>query len=174
MSESPGLTPDPLPETLARFTPAGIDRDALLFRAGQAAARPPRGWKIAAGVLAVSQAVTLALLIARTPTPVADVTSRFAAPAPPPLGTEPGAEPAPAPHPAPAPWREPPAAAEPDESDAPPPPPVALKGFQPHSYGAFLSATAPERLPPLVTRSRTGPDLPPISVRSWERVRVEE
>jgi hypothetical protein len=56
------MSRDPL-DKLARFTPAagGLDRDELLFRAGRASARTPRGWKVAAGVLATTQAATLAL-----------------------------------------------------------------------------------------------------------------
>ena len=53
--------PDPVTDRLARFTPnaAGLDRDALLFAAGRRSARGSRLWPVAAGLLAVSQAVTL-------------------------------------------------------------------------------------------------------------------
>ena len=55
--------PDPVTDRLARFTPAaGLDRDALLFEAGRQSARPSRLWPLAAGLLAVSQAVTLVVL----------------------------------------------------------------------------------------------------------------
>ena len=51
-------------ERLSRFTPdgTGLDRDALLFAAGRASARPNRGWMAVAGALAASNAVMLALL----------------------------------------------------------------------------------------------------------------
>jgi hypothetical protein len=60
--------PDPLTDALARFTPApALDRDALLFEAGRRSARPSRRWPAVAGLLAVSQAVTLVALWPRTP-----------------------------------------------------------------------------------------------------------
>lgn len=174
MSERSPLTPDPVADALARFTPVGVDRDELMFRAGQAAVRPPRGWKVATGLLAVSQAVTLGFLLARGPAPTVSV----AVPPPPPASVEvpppppsPVPEVAPPPRPAPKPWRDPPPA-DPDGYDRPPA--VAGGGrFLPYSYGALMSAAA-DRAPPPPARSATGPDLPPISVRSWERVRVEE
>lgn len=56
---------------LARFTPAAVDRDAMLFAAGRASVRPSRSWKWATAVLAVSQAVTLAVwLWPAAPVPV--------------------------------------------------------------------------------------------------------
>lgn len=46
---------------LTRFTPtAGFDRDELLFRAGRASAPSTRWWRVAAGLLAVTQVGTLA------------------------------------------------------------------------------------------------------------------
>ena len=65
---------EPLVERLSRFTPdsTGLDRDALLFAAGRASARPNRRWLALAGTLAASQVLTLALLWPRgiAPTPV--------------------------------------------------------------------------------------------------------
>jgi hypothetical protein len=57
------------PERLSRFTPdgAGLDRDALLFAAGRASARPGRSWMALAGALAASQVLTLVFLWPRTP-----------------------------------------------------------------------------------------------------------
>jgi len=57
-------------ERLSRFTadPGGLDRDALLFAAGRASARPNRGWMTLASILASTQALSLALLWPR-PTP---------------------------------------------------------------------------------------------------------
>jgi len=63
--------PGPLEDRLSRFTPSpgGLDRDGLLFAAGRASARPGRKWPTVAALLALSQALTLALLVAGTPTP---------------------------------------------------------------------------------------------------------
>ena len=63
--------PGPLEDSLSRFTPSpgGLDRDALLFAAGRASARPGRKWPTVAALLALSQALTLALLVAGTPPP---------------------------------------------------------------------------------------------------------
>jgi hypothetical protein len=62
---------EPSVERLSRFTPdpGGLDRDALLFAAGRASARPNRALVALAGVLAVTQALTLALLLWPHPTP---------------------------------------------------------------------------------------------------------
>jgi hypothetical protein len=78
-----------LPERLSRFTPdpGGLDRDALLFAAGRAAARPARAWVVLSAVLALSQALTLVLLWPRAQPPQA-------APSAPPV-TAPAAEPTP-------------------------------------------------------------------------------
>jgi hypothetical protein len=55
---------EPFAERLSRFTPdgSGLDRDALLFAAGRASVRPAGRWKVAAGVLAASQLLTILLL----------------------------------------------------------------------------------------------------------------
>lgn len=81
--------PNDLIDTLARFTPAaGLNRDELLFRAGRASAPSARWWKRATAAIAVTQAVTLALLL-RPPEPQPVAAPPAAAPAPP------DAEPAP-------------------------------------------------------------------------------
>lgn len=57
--------PESLAERLSRFTPdgSGLDRDALLFAAGQASVRrPARTWGVLVGALAASQLLTLVLL----------------------------------------------------------------------------------------------------------------
>ena len=61
----------PVDELLSRFTPdgSGLDRDALLFAAGRASARPNRRWVVLAACLAVSQVVTLAALWPRPASP---------------------------------------------------------------------------------------------------------
>ncbi len=89
---------DPVARTLARFTPAptGLDRDELLFRAGRASAGRARGWKLAAGLLAVTQAVTLTALLRRDGLPTAQPLTPppVAAPEPPPAEESPPADPA--------------------------------------------------------------------------------
>src|SRR5258708_51910 len=62
---------DSFAEQLKRFTPdrGGLDRDALLFSAGRAAARPNRRWMALAGALAACQLVSLGLLWSRTSGP---------------------------------------------------------------------------------------------------------
>ncbi len=64
---------EPIIERLSRFTAdgSGLDRDALLFAAGRASARPNRGWMLAAGALVVCQLLTLTLLWPRPVTPLA-------------------------------------------------------------------------------------------------------
>ncbi|HEY7154727.1 MAG TPA: hypothetical protein VH575_12265 [Gemmataceae bacterium] len=60
---------EPLAERLSRFTPdgMGLDRDALLFAAGRASARPSRRWQALAAALAASQLLTLVCLWPHTP-----------------------------------------------------------------------------------------------------------
>lgn len=59
------MTPDPVFDKLARFSPnaGGLDRASVLFAAGRASARTGRVWPVLAGILAVSQTITLALLL---------------------------------------------------------------------------------------------------------------
>ena len=56
--------PEPFIEHLSRFTPdAGtLDRDALLFEAGRASARPNRSWMGLSAILAGTQLFALVLL----------------------------------------------------------------------------------------------------------------
>jgi hypothetical protein len=63
---------EPLAERLSRFTPnaTSLDRDTLLFAAGRASVRPSRRWQALAGVLAVSQLLTLVCLWPRTAPPL--------------------------------------------------------------------------------------------------------
>ena len=89
---------EPLAERLSRFTPdAGeLDRDALLFAAGRASARPGRRWKAVAGALAASQLLTLLFLWPRTPHQGADAprsplaSTPSVAVEPPPAPSDPG------------------------------------------------------------------------------------
>jgi hypothetical protein len=64
LAETAGLA-----EKLGRFTPdtSGLDRDALLFQAGQASVHPRRLWPMLAGFLALSQAATLLFFLTREP-----------------------------------------------------------------------------------------------------------
>ncbi len=64
---------EPIIERLSRFTldGSGLDRDAILYAAGRASARPNRNWMALAGSLAVCQVVTLAILWPR-PVPAVD------------------------------------------------------------------------------------------------------
>jgi hypothetical protein len=76
---------EPLAESLSRFTPdsGGLDRDTLLFAAGQASARrSTKSWGVLVGVLSACQLLTLVLLwpesklptriVVNGPTPVVD------------------------------------------------------------------------------------------------------
>jgi hypothetical protein len=62
----------PLSERLSQFTPdgSGLDRDALLFAAGRASARPNRGWMVVAGALAACQLLTLTVVWPKNPAPI--------------------------------------------------------------------------------------------------------
>jgi hypothetical protein len=63
-------------EQLSRFTPepGGLDRDALLFAAGQASVRRPmQTWGVAVGALAACQLLTLFLLWPESKSPVGTV-----------------------------------------------------------------------------------------------------
>lgn len=68
------MSDDPFLERLSGFTPdaAGLDRDALLFAAGRASARPSRRWQALAGTLAACQLLTLGLLLWPRPAPPTD------------------------------------------------------------------------------------------------------
>jgi hypothetical protein len=80
-------------DRLIAFTPdpGGLDRDAILFAAGRQSARGSQWWRALAGVLAVTQAVTLFVL---WPTPQSLVES---------VCTPPVVAPVPAPDPPPPP-----------------------------------------------------------------------
>src|SRR5262245_15829261 len=89
--------PDPVTDRLARFTPdaGGLDRDALIFAAGQRAGRGGWLWPAAAALLAVSQAVTLIVLWPHEPSgpSIAPTSAREAPPgefAVPPASPDPG------------------------------------------------------------------------------------
>lgn len=60
---------EPILKVLGQFTPdqGKLDRDALLFAAGKASAKPNRPWINLVGVLLVSQILTLVLLWPTSP-----------------------------------------------------------------------------------------------------------
>jgi hypothetical protein len=68
---------EPILERLSRFTPnaGALDRDALLFAAGRSSARPNRGWKAMATLLASTQALTLIVLWPRPMPPERGLTA---------------------------------------------------------------------------------------------------
>jgi len=88
---------EPLAERLSRFTPdgGGLDRDALLFAAGRASARPGRRWQALAGILAATQLTMLVFFLwPRVPNQGADAPRSPFAPAPPVAVGKPSAAPA--------------------------------------------------------------------------------
>jgi hypothetical protein len=68
---------EPFLERMSRFTPyAGrLDHDALLFAAGRGSARPNRGWKTLATILASTQALSLGLLWPRPTRSISGLTA---------------------------------------------------------------------------------------------------
>jgi hypothetical protein len=82
---------EPVVERLSRFTPdaGGLDRDALLFAAGRASARPNRIWIALAAALAVSQALTLTLWWLQPAPPVAHLPVPAPSQSAPPMPPEP-------------------------------------------------------------------------------------
>ena len=73
------MTPDPVFDKLARFTPdaGGLDPAEVLYRAGRASARTPLAWKLAVAVLLASNAVfflnrTKPAEVVLVPVPVAE------------------------------------------------------------------------------------------------------
>lgn len=75
--------PDPLTRTLSRFTPeVGVDRDALMYQAGRASVPSPARWKGLAAVLALGQALTLLMLLARPDEPDARAPDPIFVPSP--------------------------------------------------------------------------------------------
>jgi hypothetical protein len=72
-------------DRLTRFTPDSgkLNRDELLFEAGRRSARPNQAWKTAASVLAVTQCLSLVLLLpASRPMPSVHSVVHNDAPAP--------------------------------------------------------------------------------------------
>lgn len=82
---------EPLAERLSRFTPeaGGLGRDALLFAAGRASARPNRRWVALAAALTASQVLTFVSLWPPAKTPAPAPPAAFALPGPPDAPTPP-------------------------------------------------------------------------------------
>ncbi len=55
-----------LTKKLSQFTPVHLDRDAILFAAGRASARPKRIWKWTTLVLLITQSLTIGWLLLRS------------------------------------------------------------------------------------------------------------
>jgi hypothetical protein len=146
----PELTPDPVADTLARFTPdaSAIDPAVVLFRAGQASARARVGtWKLAVAGLLLTNLVAVGWLTLRD-----WLTEPNRYPAPPavvdapvvtivvPVPVEPATQPSPA----------------------------APESPSPYSLGALLRTTDPDQLPktePAAGMVPAGPPLTPLAVR---------
>jgi hypothetical protein len=135
------ITPDPVLGKLTRFTPIApsLDPADVLFRAGRASARTPRGWKMAVSGLAL---VIAALLGER-------------------LVNNPGANPGPqeaaralvaVPVPAP------------DQG----PSPIPIGPGSAWRFGAFLHATDPDDVPTSPALAGLSPADPPLTPRSRE------
>lgn len=137
------MTPDPVFDKLTRFTPSAssLDPAELLFRAGQASARTPWGWKVAVPGLLLVVAVLLGDRLVNTPS--ANVGSQEVVPVivvvpVPILPPDPG----PVPHPS-----------EPES---------------PWRLGAFHHATDPMDLPGTPASAGLAPADPPLTPRSRE------
>ena len=138
------VTPDPVFDRLARFSPdsTGLDPADVLFRAGRASARTPRGWKVAVVGLVISHVVTVLVLV-RSNHPTAPT---------PEVAPTPVVVPLPAPRP----------------ESLPEPAPGPTSPPSPWSYGAMLGVTDLDQLPtpsPTAGLTPDGPPLTPLSFR---------
>jgi hypothetical protein len=138
------MNPDPVLEKLVRFTPnaSSLDPAEVLFRAGQASARTPWGWKIAVpGLLFVIAALLGERLMNNT----------NANPGPPVV--VPGVlMPVPIPSSAP----------------SPSPDPIASEPESPWRLGALLHVAEPNDLPKEPALAGLSPADPPLTPRSRE------
>lgn len=143
----PEMTPDPVLDKLARFTPDGsaVDPAEMLFRAGRASARTHWGWKAAvAGLLLVNLGTAIVLVF------------RPEKPAPSP-------EPVPVPVPVVVPAVVP----------SPEPPPSPDESPSPWSLGALLRTTDPRDLPAAQAAIDLAPPEPPLTPRSAGRADID-
>jgi hypothetical protein len=78
------MSNDPFIRQLSQLTPdgTGLDRDALLFAAGKASARPNRRWLAVAAALAATQLVTLGIFLLPTHAPPAPTPRQMSISAP--------------------------------------------------------------------------------------------
>ena len=146
----PELTPDPVFDTLARFTPdaSGVDPADILFRAGQASARTRWPWKTAVFGLLLANVVAVGLLTYR------DWTAA-------PLTYGPG----PAPEVVTVP------VVIPVPAEPVPPPPASSEAPPQWSLGALIGTTDPDQLPktePVTGMVPAGPPLTPLAARGGE------
>jgi hypothetical protein len=83
--------PEAFLERLSQFAPSagGLDRDALLFAAGRASARPSRAWIALAAVLTSTQVLSFVLLWARPASPADGFVVAVASLLPEPVTVEP-------------------------------------------------------------------------------------
>jgi len=139
------MTPDPVLDKLARFTPDGsqLDPAELLFRAGRASARTHWGWKAAVAGLLLANLGTVGFFMSR-----------------------PG-KPAPSPGPVPVPVVVPVVAPRPD------PPPSPDVSPSPWSLGALLRTTDPRDLPAAQAAIDLAPAEPPLTPRSVGRTDID-
>lgn len=132
------MTPDPVLDKLARFTPDGsqLDPCEMLFRAGRASARTPRIWKVAVAGLLLANLVTAGFLLFRQE------------------------KPQPIPEPVPVPVVVPVIVPSPES----PPSPTASPS--PWSLGALFRLTDPSDLPAAQAVTDLAPAEPPLTPRS--------
>ncbi|HJZ56376.1 MAG TPA: hypothetical protein VKE74_15535 [Gemmataceae bacterium] len=140
----PELTPDPVFDRLARFTPddSALDAAAILFRAGKASARTPRRWKLAVtGLLSTNIAVVGLLIFGKRTS-----------------------EPTPAPEPVAVPLIVP----VPVEVSSPAPSPGPSGSPSLWSVGALMGTTDPDQLPkpePVINLAPADTPLTPLAAR---------
>jgi hypothetical protein len=137
------MTPDPVFDKLTRFTPSecSLDPAEMLFRAGQASARTPWGWKIAVSGLALVIAALLGERLMNNPN--ANPRPQEAAPA---IVVVPVPTPA----------------------SEPSPYPIPSELESPWRLGALLHATDPNDLPMSPALAGLSPADAPLTPRSRE------
>jgi hypothetical protein len=139
------MTPDPVLDKLARFTPDGspVDPAAILFRAGRASARTHWGWKVAVAGLLLANLGTVGFFALRPEKP-----HQPPEPMPVPVAVPvvvPSPEPQPSPEVSPSPW----------------------------SLGALLRTADPRDLPVAQTAIDLAPTEPPLTPRSVGRADID-
>jgi hypothetical protein len=139
------MSTDPVAR-LAKFNPAtALDPAELLFAAGRASARTAWGWKAAVGALLLTNAVTVGLLVLRSPAP------------------ESQPEPQPAPVVTPGPQPEPP-------QPSPPTGPIFDERW---SYGALAAVGDPDQFPKAEPIMGGHPPEAPLTVLAARRGEID-